>query len=319
MISTLSSFWIQKWVVVLELRALYRLSQVCSLYVHRCLVNLEQSDLNLNPAIPDIHVDPSLIPHDQWEWRKNYRVWEANRKVFLYPENYLEPDLRDNKTPLFKELEDELLQEKITKDSADVAYRKYVSQFAELARLVISGAYGDVIDVTNYYHLFGRTPQQPYQYYYRKLRIRTDETFFITPWEKIELAINSDRVSAVVHLGRLYIFWVEKMKKSKPTVVSGNMYEKWVHTRLLAFSSLNEFGKWMPPRKLLIPDKDNLYSYESDEDDEGDTFVYPVIKENNIYISFYDVHFDVHTGVHDFKVLSCQPFQKQIKRYGKSR
>ena len=237
-----------------------------SLYVHRCLVNLEQSDLNLNPAIPDIHVDPSLIPHDQWEWRKNYRVWEANRKVFLYPENYLEPDLRDNKTPLFKELEDELLQEKITKDSADVAYRKYVSQFAELARLVISGAYGDVIDGTNYYHLFGRTPTGPYQYYYRKLRIRTNETFFITPWEKIELAINSDRVSAVVHLGRLYIFWVEKMKKSKPTVVSGNMYEKWVHTRLLAFSSLNEFGKWMPPRKLLIPDKDNLYSYESDED-----------------------------------------------------
>src|SRR5262245_18644975 len=29
-----------------------------------------------------------------WEWRKNYRVWEANRKVFLYPENWIEPDLR---------------------------------------------------------------------------------------------------------------------------------------------------------------------------------------------------------------------------------
>jgi SpoVK/Ycf46/Vps4 family AAA+-type ATPase len=29
----------------------------------------------------------------EWEWRKNYRVWEANRKVFVYPENWLEPDL----------------------------------------------------------------------------------------------------------------------------------------------------------------------------------------------------------------------------------
>lgn len=25
----------------------------------------------------------------QWEWRRNYRVWEANRKVFLYPESTL--------------------------------------------------------------------------------------------------------------------------------------------------------------------------------------------------------------------------------------
>jgi ATP-dependent 26S proteasome regulatory subunit len=29
-----------------------------------------------------------------WEWRKKYRVWEANRKVFVYPENWIEPDLR---------------------------------------------------------------------------------------------------------------------------------------------------------------------------------------------------------------------------------
>jgi hypothetical protein len=30
----------------------------------------------------------------QWQWRKKYRVWEANREVFVYPENFLEPDLR---------------------------------------------------------------------------------------------------------------------------------------------------------------------------------------------------------------------------------
>jgi hypothetical protein len=26
-----------------------------------------------------------------WESAKNYRVWEANRKVFLYPENWIDP------------------------------------------------------------------------------------------------------------------------------------------------------------------------------------------------------------------------------------
>jgi hypothetical protein len=29
-----------------------------------------------------------------WQWRKNYRVWDANRKIFLYPENWIEPELR---------------------------------------------------------------------------------------------------------------------------------------------------------------------------------------------------------------------------------
>ena len=31
-----------------------------------------------------------------WSWLKWYRVWEANRKVFLYPENWIEPELRED-------------------------------------------------------------------------------------------------------------------------------------------------------------------------------------------------------------------------------
>ena len=45
-------------------------------------------------------VPPESIPADGWEWRRAYRLWEANRKVFLFPENWLEPELRDDKTPL---------------------------------------------------------------------------------------------------------------------------------------------------------------------------------------------------------------------------
>jgi hypothetical protein len=29
-----------------------------------------------------------------WKWGKNYRVWDANRKIFVYPENWIEPELR---------------------------------------------------------------------------------------------------------------------------------------------------------------------------------------------------------------------------------
>ena len=30
----------------------------------------------------------------EWEWLKRYRVWDANRKIFLYPVNWIEPELR---------------------------------------------------------------------------------------------------------------------------------------------------------------------------------------------------------------------------------
>ena len=30
----------------------------------------------------------------EWEWPKRYRVWDANRKIFLYPVNWIEPELR---------------------------------------------------------------------------------------------------------------------------------------------------------------------------------------------------------------------------------
>ena len=55
-------------------------------------------------------------------WQKITAIWEANRKVLLYPENWIEPDLRDDKSPFFKELEDELLQNDVTDATAEDAF-----------------------------------------------------------------------------------------------------------------------------------------------------------------------------------------------------
>ena len=57
---------------------------------------------------------------------KNYRVWEANRKVFLYPENWIEPELRDDKTPFFVNLESGLLQDEVNDSTVEREYLKYL-------------------------------------------------------------------------------------------------------------------------------------------------------------------------------------------------
>ena len=68
-----------------------------------------------------------------------FRVWQANRQVFLYPENYIEPELRDDKTELFQALEDELLQQQITDDVGVTALSNYLDEMNEVSNLEIVG------------------------------------------------------------------------------------------------------------------------------------------------------------------------------------
>lgn len=261
-----------------EMSGCFRTSRVvCAisslqLYAHRILMNLEQSaSSNLSvltwmKAIDEIKGEQRLETFKQeWEeWRKNYRVWEANRKVFLYPENYIEPDLRDNKSHIFKELEDELLQQKITKESAESAYKKYLSQFVELTRLRYAGAYyhripgldGNDSEESKYY-LFARTNVQPFQYYYRTYKRHKDTRGIYQDiwgnWEKIELSIEAEEVSSLIHRERLYLFWTEVRRKEINNIKGGSSQPGGVIFKVFVkYSFINEYGKWIAPQRIYV-------------------------------------------------------------------
>lgn len=138
---------------------------------------------------------------DEWEWRKNYRVWEAARKVFLYPENWLEPELRDDKSPFFKDMEDELLQDEVTMESAEKAYLNYLTKLDDVAVLEISGIYRE--EDLSILHVYARTKNSPHIYYYR----RQEDGFRWTAWEKIELDIEGEHLIPMVFNRRPMIFW----------------------------------------------------------------------------------------------------------------
>src|SRR3954451_20384796 len=98
---------------------------------------------------------------------KYYRVWEANRKVFLYPENWIEPELRDDKTPFFKELETQLLQDELTDLTVEQAMTTYLGKLDDVARLEIMAVHRQKEDDTDVVHIFGRTHNEPRVHYYR--------------------------------------------------------------------------------------------------------------------------------------------------------
>jgi len=226
------------------------------LYVQRCLLNLEQSEDG------NTHVLPTDIPESEWHWRKNYRVWEANRKVFLWPENYIEPDLRDDKTPLFKELETELLQETIDAQTVQDAYGKYMKGFTEIAHLQIAGSYHDKGGSKDVMHLFGVTSADPGEYYYRTVgNIYTSQDpdsnqgIVWGSWQKMNVQIPARNVSPIVFNNKLYVFWVEILTKPKNDMIGGDQqFTGYMHTMSVKFTSLNLDGSWTPPQQVSLQD-----------------------------------------------------------------
>ena len=180
-------------------RIRHALSSV-QLFVERCLMNLEP------------RVAPSSIIAAEWEWMKRYRVWEANRKVFLWPENWLEPELRDDQSPFFKEALSDLLQGDVTEDRAASAIRNYLVKLEEIARLEPSGIFiaeGEPGTADDVVHVVARTPGAHRKYYYRR-----NEAASWSPWERVELDIEDDPVMPVVWRGRLFLFWLRIVKQA---------------------------------------------------------------------------------------------------------
>ena len=142
---------------------------------------------------------------------KRYRVWEANRKVFLFPENWLEPELRDDKSPFFKEIESELLQSDITEDRAATALLNYLAKLEEVAKLEPCGIYHVEADPSTANgevdHVVARTAGAHRKYYYRR-----HEYGYWTPWEQIKLDIEDNPVIPVVWKDRLLLFWLRILK-----------------------------------------------------------------------------------------------------------
>jgi hypothetical protein len=192
------------------------------LFIQRCLLNLENDNTAANAIY---NVLPDAIDFNQWQWRQNYRVWEANREVFLYPENYIDPTLRDNRTPFFEDLQTELQQAPVTADSAEQAFQNYLKSVQEVARLEICGLFWEYdTDSTsnathNIFHVFGRTYASPHVYYYRNL----DNILNVwSPWEQVDADIDGDHLIPVIWNRRLYIFWPLFQEQTTPNTVTGS-------------------------------------------------------------------------------------------------
>ncbi|KAK4163970.1 hypothetical protein QBC43DRAFT_300668 [Cladorrhinum sp. PSN259] len=209
------------------------------LYVQRCILGLEQ----------DSGVFPENVSRPQWAWMQRFSLWEANRKLALYPENWIDPSLRDNKTDIFKTFERALLANDLSMETFTKSIRDYICSLHDISDLNVQAYIQDVYpprpaesdaketklkvgsQLTESYHFFAATRTSPYEYYYRKMDITPPfKHVFWSPWTKIDVdimhveadwdgaALDSTGVYLipVMRGRRLYLFMPQIMLKTTP-------------------------------------------------------------------------------------------------------
>ncbi len=185
----------------------------------------------INRALLGLLPDTMTFSQDnieQWDWRRNYRVWEANRKVFLYPENYLLPELRSDKTPLYKDFEKKLKQSDLSEESVSQLYRDYLTGLADVANLEVCAFSGHNLLIDSQQHNFGvdtspndmhvlaHSRTYPRKYYYRKWVNKS----YWTAWEPMDIDIKGDHIGIAQWNQYVVVTWLEFNEVAEEPIIT---------------------------------------------------------------------------------------------------
>ena len=173
-------------------------------FVERCLMNLEAPEV-----VVDLTQDDTW---NQWEWMSRYRIWEANREVFLYPENWLIESQRPNRTEIYQKLEQEVRQGQSTADYLETVVLNYIDRLDGLAHLLVTGTCEDPASGNIY--VVARTLADPPVFY---LRSFADGAW--TGWAQIPLDIKAYQAVPALYRGRVCLFWLDVKVSNEPQQV----------------------------------------------------------------------------------------------------
>ena len=239
------------------------------LFVQRCMLGLEEG---VTPDTDDILNKKSEDSWSQWSWLKNYRVWEAARKIFLFPENWLDPELRDGQTPEFIEFLNALDENQLADDKMEDAVAEYLYKLDAIAHLEVCAMHRQLNGKDDIWHFIARTRSATPVYYYRSYDNNMDEW---TAWEKIDVEIEGDQIVPVIYNNRLYLFWLKFYQKqlkleTLPSEEASNKERQapqpaMYHEIQLAWT-YRKAGEWMPftcgKQKLIHPWNRPRYAYD---------------------------------------------------------
>lgn len=189
------------------------------LFLQRCLLGEEQYP-STGASLGRIVLAPAT--RQEWDWLRRYRLWEANRKVFIYPENWMVPELRDDKTELFVQFEQQLKQSDLNPEQVEATLRNYLDELQRIARLRPVAVYterrrpdtvahdaqsSDLPPET--VHVVARTRTNGRDFYHAyRLPTASGSAGHWSAWRRVPVATESPLVVLCRVGRRLLLFWV---------------------------------------------------------------------------------------------------------------
>src|SRR6185437_15158736 len=153
-------------------------------------------------------VDTTDARWSEWSWRQQYRLWQANRQVFLYPENYLLPELRPDASPFFRDLSNDLRHTNCDADAVETAFGTYLRKLLGVSRLVVAAHYNETKpDGSKVLHVFARTRGTPSNWFYRSRTSHLTGSGRWSAWNPLDLDIPAGHLMPVIWDRRLYLVW----------------------------------------------------------------------------------------------------------------
>ncbi|WP_346320180.1 neuraminidase-like domain-containing protein [Chitinophaga sp. YIM B06452] len=244
------------------------------LYMQRCRLMLEEGVTDL-----------SNIQPVWWEWMMAYRVWEANRKIFLYPENYIDPALRRSQTAPFKQFSEAMLQSNISDAVVTAGFLDYFESFSQLASLNYCDAYNCLVDKGSktppeqQTFFFARTNTDPYKFYYRIYYPQSDKW---EQWEEINLTINAYFITPVFAYNRLFITWTERYNTSYQQISGGSTTdEATAYKAVFNYAYYDQNKSWVQAQGI---NRQIVEDYYPTTYNEGSLYIDPsLINPDDLY------------------------------------
>ncbi len=209
------------------------------LYISRALNGLEGVEFMNRDALVS-----------QWKVDKSYRQWEANQKLLLYPQNYIEPELRQITSPEFDELLQAVSGNDVSEDSVETAINAYMAGLASCCDLSLCSLFvdrdSDHVEPGNaIYHLLAASKTEQGRYFYRKLEadfktISELPSQYLkaldwTYWQEVVIPTTHEMFSDVAvcfFQNRYFFFWLE-LEERKTQSPEGEAVSWRIHPRYM--------------------------------------------------------------------------------------
>ncbi|MQB53821.1 neuraminidase-like domain-containing protein [Rahnella sp. RcJ3] len=241
--------------------------------------------LNMEPGFDSDIIDPDTL--SAWKQGANqYSIWAGAMELDTYPENYIDPSLRNSKTTFFKNLETTLNQNQINSDNAQAAVLNYLNEFEQIANLDVVSGYLDGFDEEqDIYYFIGRSKDTPAVWYWRSLNMGMRENGILpasawSEWLKVDVNLADETlistVRPVMFNNRLYLSWWER-SITGDQATSSNEQIKYSAT-ITAYVAYRKYdNSWSAPQIvgrqsgeesswLYTSDKADLYTVSVQDD-----------------------------------------------------